>query len=71
MTDAEQMIAILDRARAEIAAGRVAQLAVTIVTPDGGTLQAYFTGDGSPLTLIGALCESAMGLRDVGIVPKG
>lgn len=71
MSDKERMLAMLDRVRAEIEAGRVAQLAVTIVTPDGGTLQAHYSGDHSPLTLIGALYESAMGLRDVAIVPKG
>lgn len=56
---AERMQRILDRAKADVAAGRVQQLAVVCVSAHGSTTEAFWTGDHPALTLVGAIHKSA------------
>lgn len=66
----DRMQRILDRAKADVAAGRVQQLAVICVSASGSTTEAYWTGDHPPLTLVGALHKSTSTLLELTQRPR-
>lgn len=66
----DRMQRILDRAKADVAAGRVQQLAVICVSASGSTTEAYWTGDHPALTLLGAMHHATLSLRELTQRPR-
>lgn len=67
---AERMQRILDRAKADVAAGRVQQLAVVCVSAHGSTTEAFWVGDQPALTLVGAMHHATLSLREMTQRPR-